>query len=50
MPRYLAVPHQGMEAMVATKEISPLSSTMEMDRPSTPIRYSMLKALIQVKC
>ncbi len=50
MARYLDPPHQGMEAMVATNEMSPDSSTIEMDKPSTPIRYSMLKALIQVKC
>jgi hypothetical protein len=28
--------HQGMEAMVARKEMSPESSTIEMLRPSTP--------------
>jgi hypothetical protein len=39
-----------MEAMVATNEMSPESSTIEMDSPSTPIRYSTLKALIQMKC
>ena len=32
---------------MATKEMSPESSTMEMERPSTPTKYSTLKALIQ---
>ncbi len=36
--------------MVATNEMSPVSSTIEIDSPSTPIRYSTLKALIQMKC
>ncbi len=47
---YLALPHQGIEAMKATNEMSPVKSTIEIDSPSTPIRYSMLKLLIQVKC
>jgi len=35
MASYLAPPHQGMEAMVATNETSPVSRTIEMDSPST---------------
>jgi len=35
--------------MVATKEMRPDSSTIEMERPSTPRKYSMLKALIHAK-
>ena len=41
--------HQGIEAMVATKEMSPERSTIEIESPSTPTKYSTLKALIQVK-
>ena len=46
---YLAPPHQGIEAMTATKEMRPVRSTIEMEMPSTPTKYSMLKALIQTK-
>jgi hypothetical protein len=38
---------QGSEATTAMKEISPVSMIMVMLRPSTPMKYSMLKAEIQ---
>src|SRR2546430_2489835 len=41
--------HHGIDAMVATKEMRPERSTIEMLRPSAPTKYSMLKVLIQVK-
>ena len=35
--------------MVATKEMSPERSTIEIESPSTPTKYSTLKARIQTK-
>ena len=40
--------HQGMDAMAATKEMMPVSSTMEMESPSTPTNHSTLKGRIHM--
>src|SRR5512133_1278757 len=41
--------HQGIDAIVATKETRPESSTIEIESPSTPTKYSMLNWRIQTK-
>src|SRR5512133_1827858 len=42
--------HHGIDAIVATKEMSPDRSTIEIESPSTPTKYSMLNERIQTKC
>ena len=44
----LAVDHQGIEAMVAMKEMNPESRIIEMESPSAPTKYSTLKGRIQM--